>query len=98
MRVAFFPGLIAGVDLPLQTCAATVVVGVEQILNVCVAAPLFQMLKLTVPAGISELFESFTDASFGLPAVTVTVVTAAVARAGEGGKREERRRQAGYGA
>ena len=40
--------------------------------------PLFQTLKMTVPAGINDLLESFSDASVGLPAVTVIVAPESV--------------------
>jgi hypothetical protein len=54
-------------------------VGTRQITKSWLIFPAFVTLKITVPAGILEIFESLNASSDGLPAETVMVVTFAFA-------------------
>ena len=72
-----------GVAFPTQLFFAVLNVleiktGGVQILKSWKASPMFVTLKVVVPAGSAENFDSLKASSVGLPAVTVTTFTLAV--------------------
>jgi hypothetical protein len=77
VSVADCPGFKLGVFFPVQEglAAAALATGFAQILKSWYATPMFFTLKVIVPAGINELFDSLKASSEGLPAVTVMMVT-----------------------
>src|SRR5262249_12495763 len=74
--VAVCPCFRVTVDLPVHEFLAVVDTGTEQTLKLWKASPRSVTLKITVPPGRFENFESLNASSEGFPAVTVTVVTA----------------------
>ena len=78
VSVAFCPCLRIGVALPTQLFFAVLDTGSLQILKLWKANPMFVTLKMVVPAGSAESFDSLKASSVGLPAVTVTTFTLAV--------------------
>src|SRR5579862_8743092 len=77
VRVAVSPWWSSFVTSPTHAFFVRLVTGTVQSLNVWNATPWFVTLKMIVPTGRLENFDSLKASSLGLPAVTVTTATPA---------------------
>src|SRR5581483_388201 len=75
VSVADLPAASRGVTLPTHAFFVALALAVVQSLKSCDTAPLLVTLKVIVPIGRFENFESLKFSSVGLPAVTVITVT-----------------------
>src|SRR5437870_5327174 len=81
VKVAVCPCFRIGVAFPVQASATSVALarGFAQSLKLWNATPMFVTLKVIVPAGTIEVFDSLKASSEGLPAVTVMTLTLGLA-------------------
>ena len=75
VKVADCPVGSIFVALPTHEFAELLVTGLVQILKLCVTLPAFVTLKVTVPVGSADDFDSLNASSDGFAIVTVMTVT-----------------------
>jgi hypothetical protein len=75
VMTADFPGWIFFVPVPVHVLAFVVAAGLAQTLKSWTTLPLLVTLKVTLPTGSDDSFDSLNASSEGCPAVTLTTVT-----------------------